>query len=265
MVSLLDNRRLYHPTARQAQRPQSSDDTTHSSLLACSSSDDQPAASHQAVSHLRWHFPSRSKRDVCRNGRRDTSSPGWSLWNQRRTTRLACVLSVPSSVWDHPQNSYHRWKSSYSSYSADAVAEGHHPTMSGAYPAARAQLVSSKSQAYRRTQLRRIFLRVLQVHSHAQRRQFIQAFHIWDQRYGLRLLQRPNRGWVTSDLHRARSMLIKALPYMFAFLDDQKIPRSTNALEGYFARLKLRYRQHRGLSKRNRLSYFTWYFHLCPR
>lgn len=113
--------------------------------------------------------------------------------------------------------------------------------------------------------LRRIFLRVLYIHSHAQRRQFIQGFRLWDQRYGLSLLQTPNRGWVTSDLQRARSMLMKALPYMFAFLDDPNIPRSTNALEGYFARLKLRYRQHRGLSMRNRLSYFAWYFYLCPR
>jgi hypothetical protein len=29
--------------------------------------------------------------------------------------------------------------------------------------------------------------------------------------------------------------------------------------------LKLRYRQHRGLSNRHRLNYFQWYFYLCPR
>lgn len=114
-------------------------------------------------------------------------------------------------------------------------------------------------------QLRSIFLRVLHIHSDIQRQQFEQAFDLWNRRYGLALIQTPNRGWITSDLQRARSMLMKALPFMFAYLDDPMIPRSTNALEGFFGRLKLRYRQHRGLSKRNRINYFRWFFHLCPR
>lgn len=113
--------------------------------------------------------------------------------------------------------------------------------------------------------LRRIFLMVLDIHTHAQRQQFEKTFDRWNERYGQPLLQTTNRGWVTSDLQRARSMLMNAIPFMFSYLDDQKIPWSTNALEEYFARLKHRYWQHRGLSKRNRSNYFRWYFHLCPR
>jgi hypothetical protein len=60
-------------------------------------------------------------------------------------------------------------------------------------------------------------------------------------------------------------MLIAALPDMFHYLGDHRIPTSTNALEGYFARLKQRYRQHRGLAAQHREAYFTWYFYLCPR
>ena len=114
-------------------------------------------------------------------------------------------------------------------------------------------------------QLRRILLPVLAIRSHAQRQQFERLFDRWNERYGHRLASTANRGWVTSDLQRARSMIMKALPYMFSYLDDDKISRSTNALEGYFARLKQRYRQHRGLSKKNRSNYFWWYFYLCPR
>jgi hypothetical protein len=70
---------------------------------------------------------------------------------------------------------------------------------------------------------------------------------------------------VFSDLKRARSMLLAALPDMFRYLDDPMIATSTNALEGYFARLKQRYRQHRGLASHHRNAYFRWYLNLCPR
>ena len=89
--------------------------------------------------------------------------------------------------------------------------------------------------------------------------------HAWERRFGLRIAQSPETGWVFSDLKRARSMLLAALPDMFRYLDDTHIPRTTNALEGYFGRLKQRYRQHRGLARHNRDAYFRWYVHLCPR
>jgi len=60
-------------------------------------------------------------------------------------------------------------------------------------------------------------------------------------------------------------MLLSALPDMFRYLDDPRIAKSTNALEGYFARLKEKYRQHRGLARHHRTAYLRWYFHLCPR
>ena len=45
-------------------------------------------------------------------------------------------------------------------------------------------------------------------------------------------------GWGVRDLKRARSLFLAALPDRFHDLDDPAIPKSTNALEGYFARLK---------------------------
>ena len=114
-------------------------------------------------------------------------------------------------------------------------------------------------------QLRRIFSMVLNIRSDEQRQQFQHILDRWNQRYGMRLAQMPYRGWVTSDLQRARSMLINAIPVMFSYLQDPSIPRTTNALEGYFSRLKHRYRQHRGLSTHSRANYFRWYFYLCLR
>ncbi|MFH1314044.1 MAG: hypothetical protein ABIJ00_12575 [Candidatus Eisenbacteria bacterium] len=60
-------------------------------------------------------------------------------------------------------------------------------------------------------------------------------------------------------------MLSRALPDMFHYLDDPRIPSSTNGLEGYFAQLKGHYRQHRGLTRQKWTDYFNWYFHYKPR
>jgi hypothetical protein len=60
-------------------------------------------------------------------------------------------------------------------------------------------------------------------------------------------------------------MVIKAIPNLFHYIDNPKIARSTNALVGYFSRVKEHYRLHRGLSKRNKINYFNWYFFLKPK
>ena len=114
-------------------------------------------------------------------------------------------------------------------------------------------------------QLRTLFRHVMAIHTKADREEFVAQVQAWEHRYGQRLAGQAERGWVFSDLKRARSMLLAALPNMFHYLDDPAIPKSTNALEGYFARLKHKYRQHRGLVRSHRNAYLRWYVHLCPR
>jgi transposase-like protein len=113
--------------------------------------------------------------------------------------------------------------------------------------------------------LRRLFLQVNAIATTDQRDAFLNAWQRWEKRFGCRIAQQKETGWIFSDLKRARSMLAKALPYMFAYLDNPAIPNSTNWLESYFSRLKDRYRKHRGLSLNHRYSYFAWYFHLCKK
>ena len=113
--------------------------------------------------------------------------------------------------------------------------------------------------------LRKLFLQVMSIHTEADRDRFLAQVNKWEQKYGDRIASSPETGWVFSDLKRARSMLLSALPDMFHYLYDPNIPKSTNALEGYYARLKQKYYQHRGLVKQHRHPYFTWYLHLCPR
>lgn len=113
--------------------------------------------------------------------------------------------------------------------------------------------------------LRQIFLQVSKINDHKQRNSFLANVDAWEKRYGSKLQLLPEKGWVLSDLKRARSMLLKALPNMFHFLDDPFISKSTNSLEGYFARLKNHYRHHRGLAPHKRPNYFDWYFFLKTR
>lgn len=113
--------------------------------------------------------------------------------------------------------------------------------------------------------LRKIFFQVTKIKTPADRDNFLSAFVDWENKYGSLIRSRPETGYVFSDIKRARSMLLRALPDMFHYLDNPLIPISTNGLEGYFSRLKSHYRQHRGLRKEKRKVYFQWYFHFVPK
>lgn len=110
--------------------------------------------------------------------------------------------------------------------------------------------------------LRRLFQKVTYIKNKVGKDEFISEFLDWEKRFGYAIDSKPEKGKVFSDIKRARSMLTKALPDMFTYLEDLSIPSTTNGLEGYFSRLKANYRQHRGLSPNRRKSYFQWYFHL---
>ncbi len=113
--------------------------------------------------------------------------------------------------------------------------------------------------------LRKIFLKVTKIHTKKDQATFLKLVGEWEDKYGPQIHYRPETGYVFSDIKRARSMLLRALPDMFYYLDDPFIPISTNSLEGYFSRLKSHYRQHRGLSRRKRNNYFQWYFYYVPK
>jgi len=113
--------------------------------------------------------------------------------------------------------------------------------------------------------LRKLFLLLTDVQTEVQVNKFLRGVDLWERRFGPSLASSLNRGKVFGDVLRARSMLLKALPNLFHYVSNKNIVRSTNALEGYFSRLKEHYRRHRGLSPKHRKEYFQWYFHLVPK
>jgi transposase-like protein len=113
--------------------------------------------------------------------------------------------------------------------------------------------------------LRKLFVRVTRITTIEERDHFLGKWQEWEERFGSPIASRPGRGRVFSDVKKARSLLHYALTNMFHYLDNPEIPNNTNWLEGYFSRLKSRYRQHRGLLGKNRINYFIWYFYLCKK
>lgn len=70
------------------------------------------------------------------------------------------------------------------------------------------------------------------------------------------------RYWYTHKMvRRSFSVIKKALPDMFQYLDNERIPKSTNGLESFFGHLKSHVTLHRGLSKEHRKSFIRWYLY----
>jgi hypothetical protein len=68
------------------------------------------------------------------------------------------------------------------------------------------------------------------------------------------------RNWFTHKSVRKAFIHIKrALPDMFHYLDNRRIPKTTNALESFFGHLKQNISLHRGLSKEHYKNYVKWY------
>ncbi|OFX17049.1 MAG: transposase [Bacteroidetes bacterium GWA2_31_9] len=69
-----------------------------------------------------------------------------------------------------------------------------------------------------------------------------------------------NRYWFTHKSVRKTFIHIKrALPDMFQYLENSRIPKTTNGLESFFGHLKQNISIHRGLSKEHYKNYVKWY------
>jgi hypothetical protein len=110
-------------------------------------------------------------------------------------------------------------------------------------------------------ELRKLLLKTTEIKNEFDKNIFISEFSLWESQYGKFVLALPSDHKVYSDLQRTRCLIIHAIPDMFHYLNDSNIPATTNKIEGYFSRLKITYRQHRGLSKNHRQNFFKWYIY----
>lgn len=108
-------------------------------------------------------------------------------------------------------------------------------------------------------QLRELLAQLSRIKTGAERDHFINGYVTWLKKYGDDIKALPNTSVAYKDLKRTIVLLNNALPDMFYYLEDEQIPATTNALEGFHSRLKADYQRHRGLSREHRLSYIHWY------
>ncbi len=114
-----------------------------------------------------------------------------------------------------------------------------------------------KTQAGR--ELRAILSTLASIKSFKDRDIFIELFHSWINAHYASIMALPSSTIQFKDLKRTVILIKNALPDMFHYLKDSAIPHTTNALEGFYSRLKADYRKHRGLSEQHKINYLNWY------
>ena len=91
--------------------------------------------------------------------------------------------------------------------------------------------------------------------------------HRWHQRYSdyvneISFNPLTQRYWYThKNLHAAFTLIQKAVPNLFQYLDDPEVPATTNRLENYFSHLKEKLTLHRGLRLESKRNFIKWYLH----
>lgn len=117
-------------------------------------------------------------------------------------------------------------------------------------------------------ELRGLVLLLLKIKTDNDKTFWIKEFNDWHIRYKQYLNEKTfhqltGRYWYTHKLLRRSYLTIKrALPNMFHFLQNNKIPSTTNGIEGFFGHLKNHLDLHRGLTMANRVNFIKWYVYL---
>lgn len=107
--------------------------------------------------------------------------------------------------------------------------------------------------------LRRLLKTLCRISSFKERDAFITSYAVWLDKYRDFVLSLPRTEVAFKDLRRTMTLIFNALPDMFYYLYDSKIPKTTNALESFYSRLKADYRSHRGLTEEHKIKYLKWY------
>lgn len=108
-------------------------------------------------------------------------------------------------------------------------------------------------------ELRRLLNSLCSIRSIKERNQFLRTYRIWLKTYKEYVCSLPMHIKANYDLKRTISLIDNAIPDMFHYLMDPNIPPTSNMLEGFYSRLKLSYRLHRGLSQHHKIQFLKWY------
>lgn len=117
-------------------------------------------------------------------------------------------------------------------------------------------------------ELRHLALQILKIKTNNDRLHWTGEFRKWHEQYKNYINEKTHntdtgRYWYTHKLLRRSYITInRALPNMFHYLANPKIPNTTNGIEGFFSHLKNHLDLHRGLTIKNRINFIKWYIYL---
>lgn len=117
-------------------------------------------------------------------------------------------------------------------------------------------------------ELRVLVLMLLKIRTHNDRLQWTNQLQFWFDKHNAYLKEKTfneqtGRYWYKHKLLRRSYFTIgRALPNMFHYLINPKIPATTNGIEGYFGHLKNHLDLHRGLTAKHRINFIKWYIFL---
>jgi hypothetical protein len=117
-------------------------------------------------------------------------------------------------------------------------------------------------------ELRELVLMLLKIKTTNDQQYWVRQFNAWYHVYHAYLNEKTfnlntGRYWYTHKLLRRSYFTIKrALPNMFHYLSNSKIPSTTNGIEGFFSHLKNHLNIHRGLTSKHRINFIKWYIYL---
>ena len=93
--------------------------------------------------------------------------------------------------------------------------------------------------------LRCLLKTLCRINSYEKQNEFVASFSAWLDKYRDFVLSLPRDQVAFKDLKRTMGLIFNAMPDMFYYLDDPKIHKTTNTLEGFYSRLKADYSKHR--------------------
>jgi len=120
-------------------------------------------------------------------------------------------------------------------------------------------LLKRKPRTVASLELKQIVHLLPKVSTHNDKKAFIMEYGKWYETHQSYVNQRSHdpdtgRWWYRHrDLKRASTLIQKAIPDLFHYLNDPLIPRSTNGLESFFGHLKD--------TLSNRKAFILWYLH----
>lgn len=117
-------------------------------------------------------------------------------------------------------------------------------------------------------ELRSLVLLILKIKTENDRLYWTREFNKWYEKHHDYVNEKTyqsetGRYWYTHKFLRRSYITVKrALPNMFHYISNPKIPRTTNGIEGFFSHLKNHLDLHRGLTIEHRINFIKWYVYL---